>query len=126
MTDAPEPIERTPQWWALANHQAQVADVHLRDLFADDPTRGERMNLELQRLWQASHKTVLLITHSISEAIFLGDRVIVMSARPGRIIADLKVEIPRPRSLDAIIGHPEYSRLAREIRGLLNAQGEVD
>ena len=91
-----------------------------------DALTRERMNLELQRLWQASHKTVLLITHSINEAIFLGDRVIVMSARPGRIIADLKVDIPRPRSLDAIIGHPEYSRLAREIRGLLNAQGEVD
>ena len=91
-----------------------------------DALTRERMNLELQRIWQSSGKTVMLITHSISEAVFLGDRVIVMSARPGRIVADLKVDIPRPRSLDSIIAHPEYSRLTREIRGLLNAQGEVD
>ena len=51
MTDAPEPIERTPQWWALANHQAQIADVHLRELFADDPARGERLHLEVGDLY---------------------------------------------------------------------------
>ena len=51
MTDAPEPIERTPQWWALANHQAEIADVHLRDLFAADPARGERLRLELGDLY---------------------------------------------------------------------------
>lgn len=91
-----------------------------------DALTRERMNLELQRIWQSSGKTVMLITHSISEAVFLGDRVIVMSARPGRIVADLKVNIERPRSLDSIISDPEYSRLTREIRSLLNAQGEVD
>jgi NitT/TauT family transport system ATP-binding protein len=91
-----------------------------------DALTRERMNLELQRIWQSSGKTVMLITHSINEAVFLGDRVIVMSARPGRIIADIRVDIERPRSLDAIITHPEYSRVTREIRALLNAQGEVD
>jgi NitT/TauT family transport system ATP-binding protein len=89
-----------------------------------DALTRERMNLELQRIWQASQKTVLLITHSISEAIFLADRVVVMSARPGRVIRELQVDIPRPRSNDTIISHPDYAPLAREIRGLLTGQGE--
>ena len=89
-----------------------------------DALTRERMNLELQRIWQASGKTVLLITHSISEAIFLADRVVVMSARPGRVIRELKVDIPRPRSNDTIISHPDYAPLAKEIRGLLTGQGE--
>ncbi|WP_316181260.1 ABC transporter ATP-binding protein [Bradyrhizobium sp. SZCCHNRI1009] len=87
-----------------------------------DALTRERLNLELQRIWQENRKTILLITHSISEAIFLADRVIVMSARPGRILADLAVPIPRPRSFDDIVLHPDYARLAREVRGLLNAQ----
>jgi NitT/TauT family transport system ATP-binding protein len=96
-----------------------------------DALTRERMNAELQRIWQASGKTVLLITHSISEAIFLADRVVVMSARPGRVLADLPVPIPRPRSFDTIVSHPAYAALAREVRGLLNAQerdilGEVE
>jgi len=91
-----------------------------------DALTRERMNLELQRIWRTSGKTIVLITHSISEAVFLGDRVVVMSARPGRVVADITIPIPRPRSLDGIIGHPEYQRITREIRHLLNAQGEVD
>src|SRR5690349_8674896 len=51
MSDAPEPIERTPQWWALASHQAEIADLHLRELFASDPGRGERFNLEVGDLY---------------------------------------------------------------------------
>jgi len=87
-----------------------------------DALTRERMNMELQRIWQVNRKTILLITHSISEAIFLGDRVVVMSARPGRVLADLQVPIPRPRSFDTIVSHPSYAGLASEIRGLLNAQ----
>jgi len=87
-----------------------------------DALTRERLNLELQRIWQENRKTILLITHSISEAIFLADRVIVMSARPGRILADLHVPIPRPRTFDDIVLHPDYARPAKEVRGLLNAQ----
>ncbi len=87
-----------------------------------DALTRERMNMELQRIWQAHRKTIMLITHSISEAIFLGDRVVVMSARPGRVLADLQVPIARPRSFDTIVTHPSYAKLATEIRGLLNAQ----
>ena len=89
-----------------------------------DALTRERMNLELQRIWQTSRKTVMLITHSIAEAIFLADRVAVMSARPGRVIRELDVPITRPRSYDTIISHPAYPALAKEIRGLLNAQGD--
>jgi NitT/TauT family transport system ATP-binding protein len=84
-----------------------------------DALTREKMNAELQRIWLASRKTVVLITHSIDEAVFLGDRVIVMSARPGRIIRDIPVNLPRPRVAAETFGHPEHVRIAREIRVLL-------
>ena len=86
-----------------------------------DALTRERMNAELQRIWIASGKTVVLITHSIDEAIFLGDRVVVMSPRPGRIVRELKVELPRPRVAAETFGHPEHVRLSREIRALLES-----
>jgi NitT/TauT family transport system ATP-binding protein len=91
-----------------------------------DALTRERMNVELQHIWQTSGKTVMLITHSISEAIFLADRVVVMSARPGRVLRVLAIPIPRPRSFDTIVSHPDYPALAREIRGLLNAEGGIE
>ncbi len=91
-----------------------------------DALTRERMNMELQRIWQANGKTVMLITHSISESIFLADRVVVMSARPGRVLKELTVPIPRPRSFDTIVSNPAYATLASEIRGLLNAEGEIE
>jgi NitT/TauT family transport system ATP-binding protein len=84
-----------------------------------DALTRERMNAELQRIWMASGKTVVLITHSIDEAIFLGDRVVVMSPRPGRIVRDLNVDIPRPRVASETFGSPRHVELAREIRALL-------
>ena len=84
-----------------------------------DALTRERMNAELQRIWMASGKTVVLITHSIDEAIFLGDRVVVMSPRPGRIVRDLKVDITRPRVAAETFGSPRHVELAREIRELL-------
>jgi NitT/TauT family transport system ATP-binding protein len=84
-----------------------------------DALTREKMNVELQRIWLASRKTVVLITHSIDEAVFLGDRVVVMSPRPGRIVRELRVKLPRPRLAAETFGHPEHVALAREIRGLL-------
>jgi len=74
---------------------------------------------ELVRIWEGSRVTVIFVTHSVDEAVFLGDRVIVMSARPGRIIRELAVNLPRPRIAAETFGHPEHVMIAREIRGLL-------
>ena len=84
-----------------------------------DALTRETMNLELQRIWMEANKTVILITHSISEAVFLGDRVAVMTPRPGRLAEIVAVDIPRPRTLDVLAG-AAFGALAAHIRGLLN------
>lgn len=90
-----------------------------------DAMTRENMNLELQRIWSESRKTVLLITHSIPEAIFLSDRVIVMSERPGSIAAIYDIELPRMRSLD-VMGTPEFASYARQIRKHFYSEGILD
>ncbi|HWA39247.1 MAG TPA: ABC transporter ATP-binding protein [Burkholderiales bacterium] len=77
---------------------------------------------ELLRLWSASRKTVIFITHSIDEALVMGDRVLVMSGRPGRIKADLPVRFPRPRAVYDLKGDAEFGRLGREIWMLLREE----
>jgi NitT/TauT family transport system ATP-binding protein len=66
-----------------------------------DALTREQMRVDLEALWLATRKTVVFITHSIDEAVLLADRVIVMSARPGRIARELRIELPRPRGLEA-------------------------
>jgi NitT/TauT family transport system ATP-binding protein len=89
-----------------------------------DAMTRENMNVELQRIWLESHKTVLFITHSISEAVFLGDRVLVMTPRPGRIIEDVTIEIPRPRPFD-VVASPEFVEYVHHIRGRFSAVAAV-
>jgi NitT/TauT family transport system ATP-binding protein len=90
-----------------------------------DAMTREKMNLELQRIWAAAKKTVLLITHSIPESIFLSDRVLVMSERPGSIAAIYEVALPRPRTL-AMMGSPEFAVLAQTIRAHFYSKGLLD
>ncbi len=65
-----------------------------------DALNRERMNMELLRIWNDTRKTIVLVTHNIQEAVLLGDRVLVMNSRPGRIIDEVPIPLPRPRSLD--------------------------
>jgi NitT/TauT family transport system ATP-binding protein len=85
-----------------------------------DAMTRETMNLELMRLWAKHKKTVVFITHSIPEAVLLGDRVVVMSPRPGRITKILDVDIERPRTLKAM-GLPKFGALCDEVRSIFGS-----
>jgi len=87
----------------------------------DALTRDE-LNLELQRIWLADAKTMLFITHSIVEAVFLSDRVIVMSRNPGRVLETIDISLPRPRPL-AIRETGEFTRYVTRIRQLFEDMG---
>jgi len=106
----------------VAIARALVHDPYL--LLLDEPfgsldalTR-EHMGTELLRIWQARRKTVVMVTHSISEALFLADRVLVLSPRPGQIRLDLPVNLPRPRQED-ILYTPEFGQAARQLRSAI-------
>jgi NitT/TauT family transport system ATP-binding protein len=90
-----------------------------------DALTRESMNLELQRIWMEAGKTVVLITHSISEAVFLGDRVAVMTSRPGRLAEIVTVDLPRPRNLN-VMATAKFGGMVNHIRDLLNAGGSLD
>jgi NitT/TauT family transport system ATP-binding protein len=83
----------------------------------DEFTR-ETMNLELQRIWQTHRRTVLFVTHNITEAVFLADRVVAMTPRPGCIAGIVPVDLPRPRTRETM-RMPEFQDKAFEVRELL-------
>lgn len=83
----------------------------------DEFTR-EAMNLELLRIWTATHKTIVFVTHNINEAVFLSDRVVVMTPRPGQIAKVLDVGLPRPRTRE-VMKLPAYAEKIFEVRELL-------
>jgi len=90
-----------------------------------DAMTRETMNLELHKLKERTGATIMLVTHSIPEAVFLGDRVVVMSPRPGRVTQIIDVDLPRPRSLD-MINTDRFGTYVSGIRANLNAAGGLD
>jgi NitT/TauT family transport system ATP-binding protein len=87
----------------------------------DEMTR-ERLNMELLRIWEASGSTVIFVTHSIAEAVFLSTRVVVMSPRPGRITGIVDVDLPQPRTADTR-EEPRFFELVTQVRDKLRAAG---
>ncbi len=121
-----EGFERRYPWELSGGMQQRVAIVRA---LIHDPAMllmdGEQMNLELQRIWLERRKTVVFITHSIPEAVFLADRVFVMTPRPGRIAEAISVDMARPRSLD-VMSTPAFGAYALRVRAHFKALGTLD
>jgi NitT/TauT family transport system ATP-binding protein len=105
---------------AIARALIQDPDLLLLDepFGALDALTRERMGVELLRIWQSERKTVVMVTHSISEALLLADRVIMLTPRPGRILLDVKVDLPRPRQEDVRYS-PKFIELSKALRSAI-------
>jgi NitT/TauT family transport system ATP-binding protein len=110
---------------AIARALANDPDILLMDepFGALDSQTRHTMQKLLLRVWEHSHKTVAFVTHDIDEAILLGDRVIVMTARPGRLKADIPIDIPRPRAPEIAL-EPEFIAIKRRI--IAELRDEID
>jgi NitT/TauT family transport system ATP-binding protein len=105
---------------ALARLLAHDPRVLLMDepFGALDEFTREAMNVELLRIWEKTGKTVVFVTHNIGEAVFLSDRIFVMTPRPGRLEGIVEVDLPRPRKTE-LMRQPRYAELVFEIRRML-------
>nr|WP_240532779.1 ABC transporter ATP-binding protein [Nitratireductor indicus] len=86
-----------------------------------DAMTRDHLQVELQSLWMAGDKTVVFVTHSISEAVFLADYMVVLAARPGRVVEVIKVDLPRPRTLD-MVNSAEFGGYVSHVRGYFEAE----
>ncbi|MBO9521551.1 MAG: ABC transporter ATP-binding protein [Nocardioidaceae bacterium] len=108
---------------------ARALTLGPRVLFLDEPFNGldeirrQNMNAELQRIWLETRTTTVLVTHNVSEAVFLSDRVFVMGRNPGRIMAQLEIDLPRPRTIETMTS-PEFVEYDRELTALLRTAYE--
>ena len=104
---------------------AQDPDVMLMDepFGALDAFTRDEMNLLLLRLWAESGKTIVFVTHNISEAIFLADRVVVMTPRPGRLARIYEIELPRPRTIEMTF-EPDFIEQIQEIKHVVETGGK--
>ena len=89
-----------------------------------DAMTREQMTLDVLALWAETGKTIVFVTHSITEAIFLSQRIFVMTARPGKLTAIIDIDLPFPRTLD-LINTPRFGNYAGQVRELLNTQGDL-
>lgn len=109
---------------ALCRALVHDPDILLMDepFGALDAMTRDQMNADVQRLWMEKRKTAILVTHSIDEAVFMSDRVIVMSARPASIAEDIAIDLPRPRKLE-VRDTPEFNAYTGRIRKLFKQMG---
>jgi len=84
-----------------------------------DAMTREDLSMELLRIWTEKKKTIIFVTHSIPEAVLLSDRVVVMTARPGRVVEDVKIDLPRPRTMDTE-SLPQFSAYVSAIRKMIS------
>jgi NitT/TauT family transport system ATP-binding protein len=89
-----------------------------------DALTREQLMVDLEALWMARAQTVLFITHSIQEAVLLSDRILLMTPRPGRILREFPVDLPRPRPL-ALMTSPDFNERVREIRDSFTEIGVI-
>ncbi len=90
-----------------------------------DAITREKLNLLLQRIWSETHKTILFVTHSIEEAVFLADRIVVMTPRPGRIAEIIEDDLPRPRGVETFKS-PLFADLSVHIRSMIVGRDDAD
>jgi NitT/TauT family transport system ATP-binding protein len=124
--------ERFP--WELSGGMRQRASI-CRALLVDpelllmdepfgalDAMTRDELNVELRRMWMETHKTIIFITHSVTEAVYLSDRIVVMSRNPGRIAEIITVDLPQHRPL-SLRGEPDFSRYTTRIFGMFSSMG---